>query len=129
MGGGVRRVFGKQCRHQAGNAGVPPISVNLFWAAKYRTFLPADSDKEVAEWTRTGFKRFKSLAGLGHLPKRSDDSAQAWLYGKLLLALPAEKLARHAEARAVSPCGADRGAVAQSLARVQIRAEASPPSH
>ena len=101
------------------------------------TTFPADRfpAAEVLRWYRVRwqveltFKRFKSLAGLGHLPKRSDDSAQAWLYGKLLLALLAEKLARHAEARAVSPCGADRGAVAQSLARVQIRAEASPPSH
>ena len=33
---------------------------------------------------------------------KPNDSAQAWLYGKLLLALLAEKLARHAEARAVS---------------------------
>ena len=73
------------------------------------------------------FKRFKSLAGLGHLPKRSDDSARAWLYGKLLAALLAEKLVRHADSRAVSPCGPVRGAIAQSLAGVQIRAEPGPP--
>ena len=38
------------------------------------------------------FKRFKSLAKLGHLPKYLDDSAKAWLYGKLLVALLTEKL-------------------------------------
>ena len=51
------------------------------------------------------FKRFKSLAQLGHLPKYDDDSARAWLYGKLLLALLVEKLIRHAES--VSPWGYD----------------------
>ena len=42
------------------------------------------------------FKRFKSLAQLGHLPKRDDDSAKAWFYGKLLAALLVEKLIRSA---------------------------------
>ena len=89
---------------------------------------------EVLRWYRVRwqveltFKRFKSLAGLGHLPKRSDDSALAWLYGKLLVALMAEKLARHAESRAVSPSGASRNPVAQSLAGVQVRAEPGVPS-
>ena len=44
------------------------------------------------------FKRFKSLAQLGHLPKYDDDSAKAWLYGKLLVALLV----------ADSPCQRDR---------------------
>ena len=49
------------------------------------------------------FKRFKSLAQPGHLPKRDDESAKAWLYGKLLVALLVEKLIRHASA--ISPWG------------------------
>ena len=32
------------------------------------------------------FKRFKSLAELGHLPKHDEHSARAWLYGKLFVA-------------------------------------------
>ena len=44
------------------------------------------------------FKRFKSLARLGHLPKYDDESAKAWLYGKLLVALLTEKLIHHASA-------------------------------
>ena len=62
---------------------------------------------EVQEWYRLRwqvelvFKRFKSLAGLGHLPMRDDDSAKAWRCGKLLTALPVEKLIGHAVA--VSP--------------------------
>ncbi len=69
------------------------------------------SAREVLEWYRLRwqvelvFKRLKSLARLGHLPKRDDDSARAWLYGKLLVALLADKLVDHA--RAVSPWGYD----------------------
>ena len=51
------------------------------------------------------FKRFKSLARLGHLPKHDAASARAWLYGKLFAALLVEKLIRHAGA--VSPWGCD----------------------
>ena len=65
----------------------------------------------VLEWYRARwqvelvFKRFKSLAQLGHLPKHDDTSARAWLYGKLLVALLVEKLVRHASA--LSPWGYD----------------------
>lgn len=49
------------------------------------------------------FKRFKSLLQLGHLPKRSDASARAWIQGKLLTVLLIERLAD--EARFFSPWG------------------------
>jgi hypothetical protein len=49
------------------------------------------------------FKRFKSIAQLGHLPKHSDDSSKAWLYGKLLVALLTMKLINYAES--ISPWG------------------------
>ncbi|MDE0203321.1 MAG: IS4 family transposase [Rhodospirillaceae bacterium] len=71
----------------------------------------AFSAREVLEWYRLRwqvelvFKRLKSLAQLGHLPKHDDESARAWLYGKLLVALLADKLVRHA--RALSPWGYD----------------------
>ena len=64
---------------------------------------------EVLEWYRLRwqvelvFKRFKSLAQFGHLPKFDDDSSKAWLYGKLLVALLTEKIVRHA--RTFSPWG------------------------
>lgn len=38
------------------------------------------------------FKRLKSLAQLGHLPKHDDHSSCAWLYGKLLVTLLAQKV-------------------------------------
>ena len=49
------------------------------------------------------FNRFKSLLRLGHLPKRNDASARAWIQGKLLTVLLIEHLAR--EARFFSPWG------------------------
>ena len=49
------------------------------------------------------FKRFKQIAQLGHLPKHDDQSSQAWLYGKLFVALLTEKLIEHASA--LSPWG------------------------
>ena len=58
------------------------------------------------------FKRFKSLAQLGHLPKYDDESARAWLYGKLLVALLVEKLIR--QASAISPWGYDLEATAST---------------
>lgn len=49
------------------------------------------------------FKRLKSIAQLGHLPKYHDQSSRAWLYGKLLAALLTQKLARLGNS--ISPWG------------------------
>lgn len=54
------------------------------------------------------FKRLKSLLRLGHLPKRSDASARAWIQGKLLTVLLVERLIE--EARFFSPWGFDLAA-------------------
>ena len=40
---------------------------------------------------------------MGHLPKYHDDSAQAWIYGKLFIALLTEKIIRYADS--ISPWG------------------------
>jgi hypothetical protein len=40
------------------------------------------------------FKRLKSLALIGHVPKHDARSSRAWLYGKLFVALLTEKLIR-----------------------------------
>jgi len=64
---------------------------------------------KVLEWYRARwqvelvFKRFKSIAQLGHLPKHSDESSKAWLYGKLFVALITEKVIEYASS--VSPWG------------------------
>jgi hypothetical protein len=62
------------------------------------------------------FKRLKQIAQLGHLPKHDKESSQAWLYGKLLVALLTEKVIQ--AATTFSPWGYDfqEGKGAQSLA-------------
>ncbi len=80
------------------------------------------SASAVLEWYRTRWqvalvcKRFKQLAPLGYLPNDDDESAKAWLYGKLLATLLVEKLIHHASA--LSPSGYPLGpaAIAQRLA-------------
>jgi len=43
------------------------------------------------------FKRLKSILGLNHLRRGEDQSAQAWIHGKLFAALLLEALLRHGE--------------------------------
>jgi hypothetical protein len=49
------------------------------------------------------FKRLKSLLQLGHVPKKNDLSARAWIQAKLLIALIIERLS--VESRFFSPWG------------------------
>jgi hypothetical protein len=49
------------------------------------------------------FKRLKSILGLGHLPKTDPESAKAWLYGKLVVALLADMIVK--AGRDFSPWG------------------------
>jgi hypothetical protein len=64
---------------------------------------------EILDWYRSRwqielvFKRLKSLAQLGHLPKHDERSSRAWLHGKLLVSLLAHKLIRIG--RDISPWG------------------------
>ena len=63
----------------------------------------------ILEWYRArwqielSFKRLKSLAQIGHLPKYDAQSSRAWLYGKLFVALLTQKLVRIG--RELSPWG------------------------
>ena len=107
------RIAHKALRRQASKKGTQ-LQPQTLEFAKYvilfTTFpIEAFPAASVLEWYRTRwqvelvFQRFKSLAQLGHLPKRDDESAKAWLYGKFLVALLVEKLIRHASA--ISPWG------------------------
>ena len=49
------------------------------------------------------FKRLKSILGLGHLPKTDEESARAWLHGKLFVALLTQAVVD--EGRFFSPWG------------------------
>lgn len=89
----------------------------------FTTFPPdAFSPVDVLLWYRMRwqvelvFKRFKQLAQLGHLPKHDPESSQAWLYGKLFVALLTEKIISHANT--LSPWGycLEKAAHAESLA-------------
>jgi transposase len=73
------------------------------------TTRSAGSAEEILHLYRTrwqielAFKRLKSLVQLGHLPKHDGQSSRAWLYGKLFVALLAQKAIRIG--RDISPSG------------------------
>jgi len=107
------KIAHKKLRRKAQKSG-DSIKPETLEYAKYVivfTNYPIDSFSahEILEWYRIRwqvelvFKRFKSIAQLGHLPKHSDDSSKAWLYGKLFVALLTNKLIEYASA--ISPWG------------------------
>lgn len=49
------------------------------------------------------FKRLKSIMGLGHLPKKDEQSCRAWLHGKMFISLLAQAIVD--EGRHFSPWG------------------------
>jgi hypothetical protein len=74
------------------------------------TTLPAEhAAADLTEFYRwrwqieLGFKRMKSILGLGHLPKKDPASARAWLHGKLLTSLLVERMIQ--AANTFSPWG------------------------
>jgi hypothetical protein len=78
------------------------------YVAVFTTDLSALA-KTILNWYRVRwqieltFKRLKSLARLGHLPKYDAQSSRTWLYGKLFVALLTQKLVR--TGRELSPWG------------------------
>jgi hypothetical protein len=103
----------KQLRRKASKQGSELQPQTLIYA-EYVMVLTTFPEKEfpaalVLEWYRFRwqielvFKRFKQIAQLGHLPKQGEESSQAWLYGKLFVALLTDKVL--AQARALSPWG------------------------
>jgi hypothetical protein len=100
-----------QRRVQQGGSKPTPETLQYASYVMVFTTVPASrlSAAEVLEWYRVRwqielvFKRLKTLAELGALPKHADQSARAWLYGKLLIALLGQKLERLG--RDISPWG------------------------
>lgn len=70
--------------------------VGLFTTLPEGTFTPAELFEIYRfRWQiELAFKRLKSLSDFGHLPKHDPASCRAWIYGKLLVGLLAEKMAR-----------------------------------
>ncbi len=121
----------KQLRRNASRDGEVLQPETLEYAkdiSVFTTFAPLTfSASVILQWSRVrwqvelAFKRLKSLAQLGHLPKVDAQSARAWLYGKLFIALLTEQLIRRGQL--LSPCrpaAVSRGA-AIPLARVCVR--------
>jgi hypothetical protein len=103
----------RKIRRQAQQGGGEPKGETLAYASYVIVFTTIEKHAlkaaEVLEWYRLRwqvelvFKRLKGLLRVGHVPKYDDRSSKAWLYGKLLMALLAEKLIR--VGRAFSPWG------------------------
>jgi hypothetical protein len=100
-----------QRKAQQGGPKTKPETLELAaYVIVFTTMPKAElSTSQVLAWYRCRwqielvFKRMKSLAKLGHLPKHGDASSRAWLYGKLLVVLLTEKLIH--VGRAISPWG------------------------
>jgi hypothetical protein len=129
VGGAPERIAGRLCalrksveaaararrrierKAQQGGPKPKPETLQYAYYVMVFTTLPAHvfNTAEVLEWYRVRwqielvFKRLKTLAELGALPKHQDQSARAWLYGKLLVALLGQKLER--VGRDISPWG------------------------
>lgn len=96
-----------QVRRQSQKSGTKPKPETLEAAAYtvvFTTVAPEDlSATQVLEMYRGRwqieivFKRLKSILGLGHLRKTDQESARAWIQGKLLVAFLIESLIRHGE--------------------------------
>jgi hypothetical protein len=109
------RIAEEKLRRRASKKGQQLKPETLIYARYVMVFTTFAEDKfsanDVLDWYRTRwqielvFKRFKQIAALGHLPKNDEESAKAWLYGKLFVALLTEKLIDYAES--VSPWGCD----------------------
>ena len=77
----------------------------LVWTTLSSTY-PASDILAFYRWRwqiELGFKRMKSILGLGHLPKKDPATARAWLHGKLLTSLLVERIIQ--AANTFSPWG------------------------
>lgn len=115
-----RRLRNRACRD---SATVTPESLEFAEYFMLWTSLPSGvlGAPDVLSCYRTRwqielvFKRMKSILGLGHLPKTDEQSAKAWLAGKLFVGLLVERMIT--EADSISPWGYRLDKTPQPLAR------------
>ncbi len=126
----------KRLRREASKSGEalhPDTLAYAKYIIVFTTFAPRTFCAAVVlQWCRVrrqvklAFKRLKSLAQLGSLSKADEQSARAWLYGKLLVALLTEQLIRRGQAlSSCRPIAASEGA-AIPLARGCVRVTSDP---
>lgn len=89
---------------------IDPQTLELHKYIIIATSLPKEIDTRLIlelyrfRWqVEISFKRLKSIIGLGHLPKKNEDSCCAWLQGKMFIALIAQAIVT--EGRDFSPWG------------------------
>jgi len=125
----------KQTASRKGRGIRPETWEYVKYVMVFTTFSPRRFPAgEILQWYRIRwqvelvFKRLKSLAQLGHLPKSAAQSTRAWLYGNLLVVLLTEQLMRYG--RTLSPSAAARRAArpAQPMARVCLCLAPTPAS-
>jgi hypothetical protein len=99
----------------------------------FTTFSPRRfTAVEILQWYRIRwqvelvFKRLKSLAQLGHLPKSDAQSARAWLYGKLFVVLLTEQLMRRGRTLSPSAASCRPARAPQPVARIRICPASAP---
>ena len=97
-------------KHSKKQRKINPETMELHKYIVLATSLPASISKfEIAELYRArwqieiAFKRLKSIMGVGHLPKKDEESARAWLHGKIFVALLTQAIVD--EGRFFSPWG------------------------
>ena len=105
---GRRKALRKaRCNQEAPAADYVELSQYVLVLSSLQTpALPAAGVLEFyrSRWqVELAFKRLKSLLALGHVPKTNDDTAKAWMQGKILVALLIEKILL--EGRFFSPWG------------------------
>src|SRR5262249_29613931 len=118
----------KQLRRNASKQGEVLQPETLEYAKYIIVFTTFDpltfSAEAVLHWYRVrwqgelAFKRLTALAQLGHLPKADEQSARAWLYGKLFVALLTEQLIRRGQALSPGRATKASGGTALPLAGV-----------
>lgn len=126
----LKRAVKQRRRHASrdGEVRQPETLEYAKYLSVFTTFDPLPFSAAVLlQWSRVrwpvalAFTRLKSLAQLGHLPKGGEQSARAWRYGKLVIAVLTEQLIRRGQFLAPCRPTAVSSGAALPLARVCVR--------
>ena len=123
----------KQTASRKGRAIQPETWEYVKYVMVFTTFSPRRfTAGEILQWYRIRwqvelvFKRLKSLAQLGHLPKSEAQSARAWLYGKLFVVLLTEQLMRRGRTLSPSAASSRPAHAPQPVARIRVCPASAP---